>query len=267
MYQRILATLDGSRFSEEILPWAAGLAAAQGATLELLRVVEHESASAEATAYVNRLAQEHNARSQCRPTSATVAEAILTEARAAPDTLVAMTSRGHSGLMEALLGSVALQVVRASKGAPVLVYHPSGAATPGTAPIRIKHVMLPLEGTKLSEHFAPQVAEFARSLGADLTVLAAAPADDVEQVGDAIIGQGYVRGQAQDLAQRFGLVANWDVLHGDPVDAIVGYLKGRRDTILAMTTRGLGALESAFVGSVTAGCLRKSGVPVLMRAS
>lgn len=267
MYQRILATLDGSHFSEEILPWAAGLASAQGATLELLRVVEHESTSAEATAYVNRLAQQHNARGQCRPTSSNVAEAILMEARAAPDTLVAMTSRGHSGLMEALLGSVALQVVRASKGTPVLVYHPSGAARPAAAPIRIKHVMLPLEGTQLSEHFAPQVAEFARSLGADLTVLAAAPADDVEEVGDAIIGQGYVRGQAQDLAQRFGVQANWDVLHGDPVDAIVDYLKGRRDTILAMTTRGLGALESAFVGSVTAGCLRKAGVPVLMRAS
>lgn len=265
MYQRILATLDGSRFSEEILPWAAGMAASLGATLELLRVVEKESASAEATDYVQRLAAQYAAHGQCRPTRGTVAEAILLEARATPDTLVAMTSRGHSGLMEALLGSVALQVVRASHGAPVLVYHPKGAS-PAAKAIGIRHIMLPLEGTHLSEDFAPQVAELARALGADLMVLAAARPEDLEQAGDSGRDQVYVRAHAQELAKRFGISVNWDMLQGEPVGAIVGYLQGRQDTILAMTTRGRSALESAFIGSVTAGCLRKAGVPVLMRA-
>jgi nucleotide-binding universal stress UspA family protein len=189
MYQRILATLDGSRFSEEILPWAAGMAASLGATLELLRVVEKESASAEATDYVQRLAAQYAAHGQCRPTRGTVAEAILLEARAAPD-----------------------------------------------------------------------------PLGADLMVLAVARPEDLEQAGDSGRDQVYVRAHAQELAKRFGISVNWDMLQGEPVGAIVGYLQGRQDTILAMTTRGRSALGSAFIGSVTAGCLRKAGVPVLMRA-
>ena len=59
---------------------------------------------------------------------------------------------------------------------------------------------------------------------------------------------------------------NWDVLHGEPAKAIASYVAGRGDTILAMVTRRQSAMETAFLGSVTAGCLRQAGVPVLMRA-
>ena len=56
------------------------------------------------------------------------------------------------------------------------------------------------------------------------------------------------------------------LLHGEPAKAIASYVAGRGDTILAMVTRRQSAMETAFLGSVTAGCLRQAGVPVLMRA-
>ena len=50
------------------------------------------------------------------------------------------------------------------------------------------------------------------------------------------------------------------------MQAIASHVAGRSDTVLAMVTRRQGAVETALLGSVTAGCLRQAGVPVLMRA-
>ncbi len=270
MYDRILVPLDGSRFSEEMIPYATGLAAAHGTAVTLMRVVSKEAEQGEATRYVESLATTHGATGVCVVADGDVAEAVLAQAQRVPHTLVAMTSHGRSGLMEAMLGSVALRVVR-SGGAPVLVYSPTGTARADAAPVKIRSVVLPLDGTELSEAMAPQAAEFARWVGAELMVVVAI---DPKTTGgsdrpnsDMMKGleSGYVRSKARELAARHDVRVNWDVLHGDPIDAIPGYVAGRRDVMLSMVTRGRPALESALLGSVTSSCLRKAGVPVLMR--
>lgn len=265
MYDRILVPLDGSKFSEEVLPYALGLAAVHGSALTLLRVVGRKSDEAEATDYVARLAAAHGARGLCALAGGDVAEAILEEAEQLPRTLVALTSHGHSGLLEAILGSVAMRLVR-SGGAPVLVYHPYGDTS--AAPVKVNSVVLPLDGTDFSEAMGEQAAELARWLGAELLVVGAIAS---EAVADAnirstdVLESSYVRTQAERLAAKHGVTVNWEVLHGNPVDAITGFLGGRRDAILAMVTHGRRALESTLLGSVTAGCLRRSGVPVFTR--
>src|SRR5690606_9250523 len=112
MYDRILVPVDGSKFSEEMLPHAAGLAGMHGTTLAILRVVEKESAKPEAEAYVKSLADPLGAQGVCVVAPGDVADAIAQEAHRVPRTLLAMTSHGRSGLMEAMLGSVALRIVR-----------------------------------------------------------------------------------------------------------------------------------------------------------
>lgn len=57
MDQRTLVPLDGSAFSEEILPFAKGIARATGAALTLLRVADEERDIPEARAYVEALAR------------------------------------------------------------------------------------------------------------------------------------------------------------------------------------------------------------------
>lgn len=267
MYDRILVPLDGSAYSEEVIPWVAGLAAVHGTPVALLRVVEKEAERGEATSYVEKLAAGLSARGLCVVGSGDIADVVLAEARSVPGTLVAMTSHGRSGLVEAMLGSVALRLVRGG-GAPVLVYRPTGASGRGTAPVKIKSVVLPLDGSQLSEAMAPQAAEMARWIDAELVVVAAI---DPEATASANIPAGdvmessYVRSKAGEFATRYGVRASWEVLHGEPADAIAGFLEGRRDAMLAMVTRGRRALESALLGSVTSGCLRKAGVPVLTR--
>ena len=167
MYERILVTLDGSSYSEEIIAYAAGLAAAQGSDLTLLRVVDKAADVPEAEGYLQRLAAAHSARGESVVASGDVADAILAQARQVPGTLVAMTSHGRSGLLQAMLGSVALRVVRASAGAPVLVYRPTGDAQVGAAPLKVRSVVLPLDGTELSEAMIAPAGELAQRIGAE----------------------------------------------------------------------------------------------------
>ena len=271
MYERILVTLDGSHYSEEIIAYAAGLAAAQGSALTLLRVVDKAADAPEAEGYLQRLAAAHGARGECAVAPGDVADAILAQARQVPGTLVAMTSHGRSGLLQAMLGSVALRVVRASGGAPVLVYRPTGHAQVGAAALKVRSVVLPLDGTELSEAMIAPAGELAQRIGAELEIVGVV--DPRQTSGrdapdsDAMKGleSGYVRNQARELAERYQVPTDWEVLHGEPAEAIAGYLSGRRDVILAMATRGRSALQTALLGSVTAGCLSKAGVPVLMR--
>jgi len=265
MYDRILVPLDGSDFSEEVIPYAEGLAAVHGTPLLLLRVVDPKTDHDEALQYIEQVAAAHGAQGRCAIAEGDVADAILEEARRVPATLVAVTSHGRSGLMEAMLGSVALRLVRTG-GAPVLVYRPKGDTD--DAPVKVRSVVLPLDGSEVSEAMAPQAAEFARWLGAELAVVnvvdmqaaagAGVPAGDV-------LESSYVRTIADALAARHGTRVTWETLHGEPVAAITSYLDNRRDAILAMSTRGRSALQSALLGSVASGCLRKAGSPVLLR--
>lgn len=267
MYARILVPLDGAKFSEEMIPHAAGLARTHGTTLALLRVVERESDQAEAEAYVKALASGLSAQGFSVVARSDVADVIVEEARKVPGTLVAMTSHGRSGLMEAMLGSVAMRVVRNSD-APVLLYRPRGAAGQGGAAEKISTIVLPLDGSPVSEAMAPQAAALAKWLDAELLVVSvidpSASESEGIRAGD-VMDSSYVHRRANDYAAKYGVRVSWEALHGKPAEAIVQFITGRNDVILAMTTRGHQAVKAAFLGSVAAGCLRKAGVPVLMR--
>ncbi|HEX2519802.1 MAG TPA: universal stress protein [Castellaniella sp.] len=270
MYKRILVPLDGSRFSEEIIPYAAGLAAVHDTELTLLRVVDNASRTDEAAAYVEQLASAWNARSLCVLAPGDIAQAVLKESDHTPGTLLAMTSRGHSGLAEVLLGSVAQRIMR-NAGGPVLMYHPDGKHDRGQLPVQINRVMLALDGGTLSETMSDDAARFAHWIGADLEVVSVIGSPSAAEVGNASTGEmtslesSYVRSRATQLGKQHGVEVNWDVLHGDPAEAISEHVGSRHDIILAMTTRRQDALEAAILGSVAAGCLRTAGVPVLMR--
>ena len=268
MFERILVPLDGSRHSEEMIPYALGLARAHDTPVALLRVLDQAADEAQATRYVETLAASHGARPLTVPARGDVADAVLQEAARVPATLVAMTSRGRSGLMEAVLGSVAQRVLRGA-GAPVLLYRPTGGAT-DQAVVALRSVVLPLDGSALSEGMGEQAGAFARWAGIELEVVRAVDADTAARVGApagevAALESGYVRAKATELGARHGVRINWDVLHGDPAKSIASFVAGRRDVVLAMVTRRQSAMQSALLGSVTAECLRTAGVPILMR--
>jgi len=266
MYKRILVPVDGSRFSEQILPHAAAIAGSTGAELMLFRGVEKEHERQQAAGEVGALAGALGAKSICVVTK-DAAAAVVEEAGRVPATLVALCSHGRTGAMQAIFGSTALAILRAC-GAPVLVYRPeSGPAA--AAPKRIERIVLPLDGSEVSESMVAPAAALAKWLGAQIEVVSAvdpgAIASANVQAGD-LSESSYVRACAQRIASERGVKATWEVLHGDPKEAIPAYVRdlgGGR--LLAMTTHGRGALRSALAGSVAAACLREAGVPVFMK--
>lgn len=266
MYKRILVPVDGSTFSEQLIAPAARVAGATGAALTLLRVVDKADEQEPARRYVDSLAGPLGASAICLPAPASgVAAAIRTEAQRVPGTLVAICSHGRSGAMQAIFGSVALEVLR-GLGEPLVVFRPDPAGP--AAPSQVGRVVLPLDGSATSESIVPQAAALAKWLGARVVVVSVIDASlrlDATVASGDVQESGYVHGHARSITDRYGVPADWEVLHGDPKEEIPQFVRGLGDAMLAMTTHGRTGLSSVVSGSVMAQCLRDAGVPVFTR--
>src|SRR3546814_13202720 len=86
MYKRILVPLDGSTYSEEVIPYAAGFAAIHGTELVLLRVVDKPSDEEGAGNYIDSIASTYKASGLCLVDTGHAAEVILREAGRQPST-------------------------------------------------------------------------------------------------------------------------------------------------------------------------------------
>jgi nucleotide-binding universal stress UspA family protein len=142
MYERMLVPLDGSEVAEAILPFAEQVAGPLDAEVVLLRVIEPPSpielvASAgvvapdtftlrdmDAKTYLSEVQRRLSKKGLRVRTRVALggppAEEILAAAQATSADLIAMATRGRSGLGRALFGSVAESVLRASP-VPVLL--------------------------------------------------------------------------------------------------------------------------------------------------
>lgn len=268
MYDRILVPLDGSQFAEEIVPYALGFARSMGARLTLLHVAKHDSDVAAAEEYMQPLARRLGAEGKVVVAHTDTGKVILEELSQHPRTLVTMTTHGHTALLEAILGSVALSVVH-DAGQPVLIYRPRGTLRSGAVDkeMKIASVMAPLDGSKFSECMLPHAARMALSLGAKLTLVQVLPPEVKEppevSSGD-ILESSYLHARAEETKREYEIEADWEVLHGDPADAICEYLNGQHDVMLAMSSHTRGGLRETVFGSVTHECVRRAGVPVLV---
>lgn len=141
--RRMLIALDGSGFSEEVLPPALELARATGAGLSLVEVVTRRlglvqrlrsgERSAEAAERFlrdvrSRIPEEFGSVDVRVVEEGNAAAGIVKETRREDIDLVAMATHGRGGLRRMMLGSVAESVVRGVR-VPVLLYRPVGAET------------------------------------------------------------------------------------------------------------------------------------------
>jgi nucleotide-binding universal stress UspA family protein len=142
MYKSILVPLDGTRRSEAILPQVESLAQQCGASIILLEVLEpppphavvvipdmmKEGAiqrASEITEYINdiqRRLSDNGHVVQAIVERGPVVDTILKVAQSTRAELIAMSSRGYTGLARLLHGSVAGEILHRSK-TPLLVLH------------------------------------------------------------------------------------------------------------------------------------------------
>lgn len=134
----VVAALDGSEFSERILPFAAEMADALGARFDLVQVLPAQggkplipaelSRDCLESSYLHRLAEaarrKYGLEVNWEVLHGDAGEAICRYIQGRQNTMLAMTSRARAGLEEAVFGSVTSECVRRA-GVPILVYWPA----------------------------------------------------------------------------------------------------------------------------------------------
>ena len=144
-----------------------------------------------------------------------------------------------------------------------------------------KHILLPTDGSTLSEKAVKQCIRLAKSIGAKITAINVAPEYQM------MMDEGYVMPNAPLLRKRFeeetgkrskkllaevkasASAAGVDcdsvsVISGVPYDAIIKQAKKAKCDLIMMASHGRKGLSSILLGSETAKVLTHSTIPVLV---
>lgn len=310
MFRSILVPLDGTPFGEHALPAALAIARRTGAALHLVHVrlpstawnaaevisgvvvgtgqevqVERGRAYTDATlAQIRRLGgTEVDARVLEGPVAHTLAET----ARDAAVDLVVMSTHAHTGVSRLWHHGIADHLTRHLEIPILLVRGGETAPVPGREP-RIRHVVLPLEGSAYSEQVLAHAVAVGHPFGARYTLLRVVHTPLAS--GYTLMGQETHVNEARlrrleeeaesylhTVAERLradGLPVETRVLAAeDPADAILAFAGaapgGERDPrsdvgLIAMETHGLGGVAHLLRGSVVERVVHGSPVPVLV---
>jgi nucleotide-binding universal stress UspA family protein len=172
-----------------------------------------------------------------------------------------MTTHGRSAWGEALLGSVALKVIRGARR-PVLLYRPRSDSS--ATPAKITTLVVMLDGSKFSEKILPGAIEMAKSINSRIMLVQALPTERAALPSGDVLESSYLQSKAAEIKRNHEIEPSWDVLHGEAGDAICRYVNGMQDTALAMTSHARGGLERVVFGSVASTCIRDARVPILI---
>ena len=285
MYSKILVPLDGSNFSEQILPYARFFAGTLKAPVALLHITNPDARPPfwppqAGDRYLKEIAQKHFASSvgvTIRTEVGVPEEVIVDDAKSDPGCLVAMATHGTSGMRRWLIGSVAAKVAQTAAN-PLLFIRPRENADP-SAPVKLDTVFVPLDGSGLAEKILPHVCALARATQMEVHLLRiyTLPAD-AYVVADGVIAQGpaqyreelenqaktYLDGKAAGLrAEGFTQVVSTTV-EGDATGEIIDLARRTPNNLVAMSTHGRSGIRRWVLGSVAERVVQYSQDPVLL---
>ncbi|MDR5893438.1 universal stress protein [Halomonas mongoliensis] len=265
--QTFYVAMDETDDSLRGLALGRRLAAQRGTPLEIVSVVaDGAQADRRREALTSRLGRELGAEADNIVIGVVVddsAKDALAKLADREEVGLCMGAHGRRPVPEMLIGSVTAGVVRRASR-PVLLCGPRYAPERHA---RVEVVMACVDGSALSEAILPHAVALAEGFGARLQLLqvidASAMAAAAGEGGSGdVMESGYVHGLARRLEREHHIEADWEVLHGDPADAIVSYLADSRDVMLAMTTHGRSGLSQVVAGSVSHEVLHEACCPV-----
>jgi nucleotide-binding universal stress UspA family protein len=293
MFRTLIVPLDGSEQAERALPYAVRLAQSGGGRVVLVRAGlgpppsgqdwERQQVAAidEASAYLTEVAEKLATRVPVA-TSAQyghAAEQILQSVQQYDGDAIVMTTHGRTGLAHMMHGSVAEAVVAQSQ-VPVLVLHTRpGEAAAAPFDVGTARILLPLDGSALSETAVPVAASMLGIAGELVLVTVVelpehVKRDDygnviayVDQQEGVVRQQGldYLRGIARTItASAPDLHVTCDVRLGSPGEGIITAEIERVVDVVVMATHGLTGVRRSFTGSVAGQVVREGHTPVLL---
>jgi nucleotide-binding universal stress UspA family protein len=298
MYTRMLIPLDGSKLAENVLSYARALARALDLRIELLSVVDAmdfaraanaglardvdaiiEAVTRESKQYLEGIARSFGGTKVSYAVEHGVADKIIIDSAASDkDTLIAMATRGRSGIHRWLMGSVAEKVLRGAINPLLLVRGDEEGKSEGEA--TLKSIVVPLDGSKLAESVLPRAVDLAKKLSLKIVLTrayqiplsaayAGAEAPYIPNQ-DALLNLvreeagAYLEEKVNELHQNGIDNVSSILLVGSGADEIIDLARSTPDNLIAMCTHGRSGVTRWALGSVTEKVVRHSGDPVLV---
>lgn len=308
MYSKIIVPLDGSDLADQALPYAELVAQTLSVPLELVQAYDTlpsnvlGSRSARVADHLQETARDR-AQASLEPTRQRLeaaglvvnvatqrgqaADVIVSQAGTDPGALVVMCTHGRGGISRWVMGSVTDKVLHTIPN-PMLIVRATvtGPASPGTS---LKTVIVPLDGSAVSELAIPHGVSMAAALAARITALQVTPTAD------------YYRRQLTVVTPELGAIPDFDPgspedLAAEDADGVAAYLEdvtnrmaidhahgvdtahvvddnvaqsiidraATQPSLVVMTTHGRSGVGRMVLGSVTDRVIRHSNTPVLV---
>ncbi len=287
----IIVALDGSELAETALPYAAALAEAlrthlvlitawEGSETELgsafpVMALEIEKGAHDYFAkYLEGIRGRYGRADQTRVMvqAGDAAEEILKAATETGARMLVIATHGRSGVGRWVYGSTAGRLLRAAH-VPVLAVGPH-ARPLSTDRAVIKHVMVPLDGSPLSEAALPVAVTLATALGAKVSLVRAVrwavqtypyslPDAYIPQIDEEIEGGAkvYLRRMEEGLKGKVDVDAF--VVRGGIADGLLDVVDKQAVDLVVMTTHARKGFARAALGS-TADRMLQGTAPVLL---
>jgi nucleotide-binding universal stress UspA family protein len=293
MYRQILVPLDGSRFAESVLPIALSLSRRTGAPVHLVTVQEPipsfaydewESAAGEwSEEYLRSVVERFGSRAggevTTRLLTGHVVESLEEEAQARKVDLVVMATHGRGAFSRAWLGSVTDAFLHHTQRPVLLVRPEEDAEAPVPTEFTVTRILVPLDGTDISESALENAVAFGSLFGAAYHLVRVVPypmqftspylphtmqmnqqfVTDAKNAADE-----YLENQAQGLKDRDLAVTCRTVVVPQPGHGILSELEDAECDFVAMATHGRAGLTRAILGSTTDKVIRGTHVPILL---
>jgi nucleotide-binding universal stress UspA family protein len=144
----------------------------------------------------------------------------------------------------------------------------------------VKRVIIPLDGSELSERILPWVQALAKNLDLDVILLglygnparAASAGEGFYNTAqlEAFVAElraetsGYLAGKAEEMKRAGFEKVSVVVKEGLTADEIMAFARQTPDSLVAMCTHGRSGVKRWMLGSVTETVVRHSGAPVLV---
>jgi nucleotide-binding universal stress UspA family protein len=293
VYKRILVPLDGSTFAEASLPLALALTRKTNASLHLISVVEPIPAFAYAewepaaldwsTQYLASVADRVSESAGGEVTTAVhtgrVVETLHQEVASLDVDLVIMATHGRGALSRAWLGSVADAFTHES-ATPVLFVRPEEGDAPSPEPSGgFETLLVPLDGSDLSESALEHATEFGALFGAayHLTRIVAYPLDIASpylphtvQMNTDILADAkdsaaaYLEEQAEHMRRRGLRVTVSVAVDPQAAHGILAEAEAVGCDVISMATHGRSGVSRVLLGSAADKVLRGTHVPLLL---
>ena len=292
MFKRVLIPLDGSPFAEKVLMELTRFIEPGKSWIELVGVLEVSRYAASVSEYgplraiaeiraqyeayflkMRQSLQEKGYLVNTAIVEGDAAEEIINNAVASEADLIAMTTHGRSGIARWTLGSVADRIIH-NTSLPVLLVR-------SQTDIRheaIKTILVPLDGSELSEKALPYASALAKDHHAKLRLIQAVSPSDIEYAITRLPTQSetdralqrrftlsdtYLSHVASELTSA-GIKVETNVLLGDPARSIVDEAEKQAADLIVISTHGRTGFSRWVHGSVANHVIRTVSVPLLV---